>query len=120
MSRSVLIVESTWFIRQLLKKNIESAGDVTVKDVFDAKEAREELKTGNFNLVILDLGIHGGDGLAFLVEMRTGMPGVPVVVLSSNQVRLKEAGNSKAADYLPVPVDMEQLKQSVNKILEQP
>ena len=118
MPGSVLLVESTFFIRLLVRKNLERIGGLTVTDVFDADEALKELREKDHGLIILDLGLYGGDGLGFLSEIRTEFPSIPVVVLSSDSRKLKEAEGLKIAAGLSVPVDMELLKEKVRELIE--
>jgi DNA-binding NarL/FixJ family response regulator len=118
MKRSILIVESTFFIRSLLKKTLEGIPDLAVADLYDSNEAKMELARQAVDLVVLDLNLHGEDGLDFLGELKKVYPETAVIVLSSKNSRLKEAEEAKADASLPIPVDLEQLKATIVKILK--
>ncbi len=73
--------------------------------------AEEALRTGEFDLVILDLGLPGQDGLDFLRAIRNDKADVPVLILSARETTKNRIDglNLGADDYLTKPFDMEEL-----------
>ena len=74
-------------------------------------EARKEAAREAPGLVILDRRLPDGDGLSYLDELRTGLPGVPVVIVTANSeiASAVDAIRSGAADYLVKPVELADL-----------
>ncbi|MBK1634581.1 response regulator transcription factor [Rhodovulum adriaticum] len=88
-----------------------SAAGFRVETCADGEEAWFLGDTEEYDLVVLDLGLPGLDGLAVLKRWRAGGRTVPVLVLTARgtwQERVEgiEAG---ADDYLPKPFRMEEL-----------
>lgn len=73
--------------------------------------ALEALQTGQFDLVVLDLGLPDQDGLSVLENLRKRDMELPVLILTAREaVRNKIEGlNLGADDYLTKPFDMEEL-----------
>jgi DNA-binding NtrC family response regulator len=74
-------------------------------------EARKEAAREAPGLVILDRRLPDGDGLSYLEELRTGLPGVPVVIVTANSeiASAVDAIRSGATDYLVKPVELADL-----------
>ena len=88
-----------------------SAAGFRVETCADGEEALFLGDTENYDLVVLDLGLPGLDGLAVLKRWRASGNEVPVLVLTARgawteRVEGIEAG---ADDYLPKPFRMEEL-----------
>lgn len=77
----------------------------------DAASADTALRTQGYDLVLLDLGLPGRDGLSVLRDMRTRSDRTPVLIATardavSERVKGLDAG---ADDYLLKPYDMDEL-----------
>jgi two-component system, NtrC family, response regulator AtoC len=74
-------------------------------------EARKEVAREAPGLVVLDRRLPDGDGLSYLEELRAGLPGVPVVIVTANNeiASAVDAIRSGAADYLVKPVELADL-----------
>jgi len=77
----------------------------------DAASADTALRTQGYDLVLLDLGLPGRDGLNVLRDMRTRSDRTPVLIATardavSERVKGLDAG---ADDYLLKPYDMDEL-----------
>lgn len=66
-------------IRQIL---IDGIDRVTVGEAADATQALATIKTGEWEIVVLDLTLPGVSGLDLLKEIRRSHPTLPVLVLS--------------------------------------
>lgn len=117
--KRILLAESTYFIRQLVRRNFQRITGVEVKDVFDSEELDAALAEGGWNLVVLDLGIHGRDGLEVLASIQSKSPELPVILLSANTARLNLARESGAVGAFAIPIDLEQLGAKVIQLLGQ-
>jgi two-component system, OmpR family, copper resistance phosphate regulon response regulator CusR len=109
MSR-ILIAEDETRISSFVEKGLRANGFApTVAS--DGDEAMLLAESGQFDLVILDLGLPGKDGLEVLEELRRKDARLPVVVLTArDSVRDKVAGLELGADdYITKPFSFEEL-----------
>jgi len=106
----VLIVDDEPPIRRFLKTAL-SAQDYRVEEAGDGETALDFLKRNPVDLVVLDLGLPGMDGLEVVRRLRETGSAVPIIILSS---RDDEAGKVAALDlgaddYVSKPFGMEEL-----------
>ncbi|VBA60685.1 Adenylate cyclase 2 [Mycobacterium attenuatum] len=120
LSASVLVVDDNLFCRTLLRASLSDQG-YAVEVAHDGKEGLEKLKTGTFDLVILDLLMPVMDGLETLKWMKStnAYEALPVIVVSAEDdlnsvVDCIEMG---ATDYLTKPFDPVQLLTRVRNAL---
>jgi two-component system, NtrC family, response regulator AtoC len=74
-------------------------------------EARQEAVREAPGLVILDRRLPDGDGMTYLPELRAGLPGVPVIIVTANSeiASAVDAMRAGATDYLVKPVELTDL-----------
>ncbi len=121
-SVAVLLVDDDEVDRAAVRRALERGGvAVTITEATDFESARTAILGGGaFDVVLLDFGLPGGDGLELLREARTHGVDTPVIVLTGQgdetvAVELMKAG---AADYLQKGlVTTERLAQSVKQVL---
>ncbi|SDE74398.1 response regulator transcription factor [Rhodospira trueperi] len=106
----VLLVEDDARIAADVARALEATGH-RVETCADGEAAWFLGDTEDYDLIVLDLGLPGMDGLAVLKRWRAGGRAVPVLVLTargtwSERVEGIDAG---ADDYLPKPFRMEEL-----------
>jgi DNA-binding response OmpR family regulator len=106
----VLIVEDEPRIASFLEKGLRAAGYVTTV-VANGVDAVEYARGEEVDLVILDLGLPGQDGLAALAQIRARGERIPVIVLTArDQVTDRVTGLDQGADdYLTKPFSFEEL-----------
>jgi DNA-binding response OmpR family regulator len=109
MSR-ILIAEDESRIASFLEKGLRANGFTTVV-ASDGPEALQLAGSGEFDLLILDLGLPGLDGLDVLSALRRQRQSMPVVILTArDSVRDTVAGlESGADDYIAKPFRFEEL-----------
>jgi DNA-binding response OmpR family regulator len=106
----ILIVEDEVRLAAFLEKGLRAAGHTTTvaaNGIVGSALARDE----DFDLVILDLGLPGRDGIEVLRDVRGSGQRVPVIILTArdeagDRVAGLEAG---ADDYLGKPFHFEEL-----------
>ena len=100
MSR-ILIVEDEARIASFLEKGLKANGFAT-RVAGDGETALGLVRAGDYDLVVLDIGLPGMDGFAVLDVLRDLRPSLPVVILTArDSVRDTVAGlESGAADYI--------------------
>lgn len=79
--------------------------------VTDGRQALAALRAGAFDLVILDLGLPGMDGLEVLRNLRAGRGVTPVLVLTARDTAAQRVAglDAGADDYLVKPFDVDEL-----------
>lgn len=79
----VLICDDEPDVRLLFRHHFEELG-ATVEEAADGAECVEAALRQRPDLVVLDLYMPERDGLSVLPELRTNMPGVPILVVSAH------------------------------------
>jgi two-component system, OmpR family, response regulator len=106
----ILIAEDEFRIALFLEKGLRANGFTTVV-VGDGYGAAAAARDADFDLVILDLGLPGQDGLDTLAEIRRRGDHLPVIVLTAREsVPDRVAGLDRGADdYVTKPFSFEEL-----------
>ncbi|WP_026792259.1 response regulator [Pleomorphomonas oryzae] len=109
-------VELARWLALLLRKS-----HYAVDCVYTGEDADEALRTQDYALVLLDLGLPNGDGFSVLKNLRGHNRKVPVIILTANdaissRVRGLDLG---ADDYLVKPVDITELEARIRARLRQ-
>ena len=110
MSNRILIAEDEPRIASFLEKGLRANGFVTAV-AGDGDEALARARSGEFDLLILDLGLPGRDGFGVLAELRRHDRRLPVVILTArDSVGDTVAGlEGGADDYVTKPFSFEEL-----------
>jgi DNA-binding response OmpR family regulator len=105
----ILIAEDDERISSFVDKGLRAHGFSTFV-VDDGEEAERLGLSGEFDLIILDIGLPERDGFHVLQALRARGKGVPVIVLTGRRdrdvVAYLEGG---ADDYMPKPFQFEEL-----------
>ena len=114
----ILIAEDDTALSEALRFSLTQAGYV-VDHVAHGLAADEALKSDNFALLILDLGLPKIDGLEVLRRLRKRNTSLPVLILSGReQPEEKVAGLDLGADdYLVKPFSLSELQARVRALL---
>jgi two-component system, OmpR family, copper resistance phosphate regulon response regulator CusR len=109
MSR-ILIAEDEKRIASFLEKGLKANGFAT-EVAEDGERALTLASSGKFDLLILDLGLPGKDGLDLLRELRERESNLPIVILTArDSVRDTVVGlEGGADDYITKPFRFEEL-----------
>ena len=117
----VLIVDDEDESRRPVRELLRSEG-YEVMEAGDARQAMRLAATIPFDLILLDLNLPGTDGLAFLVEMRSGLlkNEVPIVMISGSRDAAKTRAclRARANDFLTKPVELDLLSIKVETHIE--
>jgi DNA-binding response OmpR family regulator len=110
VSGRILIAEDDAGIAAFLDKGLRANGFAT-KLVVDGESAHAFARTGEFDLLVLDIGLPGRDGFTVLRQLREARVALPVIILTArDSVGDKVAGlEGGADDYLPKPFAFEEL-----------
>jgi len=106
----ILIVEDEPRLASFLEKGLRANGFVTTTSR-DGVEATMLASDGDFDLMVLDLGLPGKDGLSVLRDVRSAGHRLPVIILSArDDTDVKVAGLERGADdYVTKPFRFEEL-----------
>lgn len=110
MVSRILIAEDEARIAAFVEKGLRRSGYVT-RVVADGVSAYEHARGRDFDLLILDLGLPGDDGLTVLRKLRKARIALPVVILTArDSVSDIVAGlESGADDYMVKPFAFDEL-----------
>ena len=89
--------------------------------VSSGRDAIEQVKSSDFDLVFLDENMPGISGLDALSSIKQDKPNLPVIMITKNEEEhiMEEAIGSKIADYLIKPVNPSQILLAVKKNLDE-
>jgi two-component system response regulator QseB len=106
----ILIVEDEPRIASFIEKGLRANGFIPTV-TRDGDEAISMALGNNFDLLILDLGIPGKDGMAVLEELRGQGEQLPVIILTArDNINDKVSGLENGADdYVTKPFRFEEL-----------
>jgi DNA-binding response OmpR family regulator len=114
----LLLVEDDERIAREVAATLQAAGYM-VETVGEGEEAWFRGETEDYDLIVLDLGLPGMDGLAVLKRWRSAGRSLPVLVLSARGTwpERVEGINAGADDYLPKPFQMEEMLARVRALI---
>ena len=120
MSPSIMVVDDSASVRQLMGMSLEGA-NYRVVEAANGEEALEKFAQHEVSMVITDLNMPKMNGLELIRELRSGRASrfMPILLLTSeceqeNRQRSKEAG---ASAWLNKPFKPNQLLQMVRMVL---
>lgn len=117
---NILLAEDDLYLQKIYTAQLKKAG-YNVTGVPDGERAIEMMKTGEFDLVLLDIIMPKKNGFEVLQERKKNkaLMNIPVIVLSSlgldsDITKAKELG---ATDYfVKTTMDMEELKRAMSDL----
>ena len=114
----LLLVEDDPMIGDSLRKALRQDG-FTVDWVRDGRSAESALDNDVHDLLLLDLGLPGKDGIDVLRSLRAKRKTLPVLILTARDaVPDRVAGlNAGADDYLVKPFDLDELVARIHALL---
>jgi len=114
----VLVVEDDQMIAKGLHTALRQDG-YAVDGVSDGRSASEALRSSKFDLVLLDLGLPGRNGLEVLRDLRRRGDATPVIIVTArddieNRIEGLDAG---ADDYIVKPFDLNEVAARMRSVL---
>ena len=118
MSKQILIVDDDALIRRSLSFNLEQAGYLPITAA-DAEEALALVEQEPPDLILLDIGLPGMDGLAALQQFRARLSRVPIIFVTARHRELDEVLGLElgADDYITKPFDLNILLARIKVVL---
>jgi DNA-binding LytR/AlgR family response regulator len=111
-----IIIEDEVLAQDVIKSHLARIGTLELAGVYrNAPEAEVALKTGEIDIMFLDIRLPGMSGLQFL----RGLKDPPLVVLTTAYAEYAlESYEFNVIDYLLKPISFERFSKAVNKILD--
>jgi len=113
----ILLVEDEAKIADFARKGLEEAGFV-VDHADHGDDGYHLATTGSYDAIVLDIMLHGRDGLSILRQLREKKNAVPVILLTArSELNERLDGlNQGADDYLTKPFYVEELIARVHAV----
>jgi two-component system response regulator QseB len=114
----LLLIEDDKMIGESVRKGLRQDG-FTVDWVQDGRAGETALNEGVHDLLLLDLGLPGKEGIEVLKTLRKKGNGIPVLILTARDALADRVGGLSAGadDYLIKPFDFEELAARIHAIL---
>ncbi|MBU3015930.1 response regulator transcription factor [Poseidonibacter lekithochrous] len=114
----ILILEDNETLANGIEKKLNEVGFIT--DVFyDGEEGLYTLETSIYDLLILDLGLPGIDGIEIIKKLRKSQKNLPILVISArDKLDQRILGlDTGADDYLCKPFELDEVIARVQALL---
>jgi DNA-binding NtrC family response regulator len=111
----ILVVDDEPSIRLLCRVNLELEGH-EVLEADTLASARAVVETGDVDVVLLDVHLHGERSDALISECQDRHPPIPVVIVSGSADAKQLAQLSHADAILPKPFELDELISTVNNL----
>ena len=113
----ILVIEDDPLVRKAIYDQLRKQGhEVQARDCL--VEARQVIEEMDLDMILSDMRLPDGDGLAFIREQKEATPDVEMVIMTAfaDVTTAIEALKAGAFDYLPKPFENEQLEKIVRNI----
>lgn len=112
----VLLIEDDAILGKAVREQVAALHSVDWVTRLDA--AREHLQSAAYDLILLDLMLPDGLGIAFLKKLRAEGSVTPVIILTAlDQISDRIAGlDAGADDYMIKPFDLSELSSRLNAV----
>ncbi|OXX75362.1 two-component system response regulator [Vibrio sp. V19_P1S1T109] len=121
MNKTVLVVDDSASIRQVVSMTLKGAGYQTI-EAHDGKDALSKLAGNRVHLVISDVNMPNMDGITLLKELkqRPDTKFTPVIMLTTeSEASKKEQGRAAGAKaWVVKPFAPEQMLAAVAKLIQ--
>lgn len=117
---TVMIVDDTAYMRNLLKKILESDGYVVVAEAEDGSDALQFYKRYTPDLVTLDISMPFTNGVKVLEKIKAINPDAKVIMVSSsgNKKNVIDAAKFGASHFIVKPFTREKVLETVALVME--
>jgi len=120
MSKTIVVIDDSMSIRELVGLTLEGAG-YTVEKAVDGRDAMGLFNGRSVDLVITDLNMPNMDGISVIKEVRKteSYSAVPILVLTteSQTSKKEEAKSAGATGWIVKPFVADKLLEVVKKVI---
>ena len=97
----VLIVEDSTLFRQLFKKTLHDRfSSIEIYEAADGEEALQKIESLRPNLIFMDIGLPGENGLELTKQVKGRYPNIIVIILTGYNLPEYRESSSRNADYV--------------------
>lgn len=118
MNKKIAIIDDEQDILDILEKFLSRSEKFDISTYSNPKTALDTVKSGSFDLVLLDIMMPQMNGLDFLKELKDTNPNVKVIMMTAYSTldKVIESNKVGAEDYVTKP--FVSLRDVENKILD--
>ncbi len=118
MEKRILIIDDDFSLRKVISRALSSS-KISVKSVSTLSEAWVIIEKIDFDLIICDVMLPDGDGLELVKKVKKKKINQPFIIISAknNILTAIKADQLEVFEYLPKPLDLNDLTIAVNKCL---
>lgn len=116
----ILVVDDEPAVVALVGRSLEKVGGYSVEATSTSADARTRLKTGKYDVAIIDLLLPDGSGLDLMASVQEVDPKLPVIFITGGGTAgtAIEAMKAGAFDYVAKPLNVGQLRELVSHAVE--
>jgi len=120
MKQTILVVDDSWSVRQLVSFTLSSAG-YEVMEASDGADALSKLTGQDIHLIICDVNMPNMDGISFVKEVKKSdkYKFTPIIMLTTeSQAAIKQEGQAAGVKaWVVKPFRPDQLLGAVSKLI---
>ena len=119
MSKNILIIDDDFSLRRVMEKALNNS-KTNIKSVSTISEAWVDIEKNKFDLIICDVVLPDGDGLELVKKVKSKDNSQSFIIISAknNLLTAIKANQLDVVDYLPKPLDLNDLTITVDRCLK--
>ena len=119
MSKNILIIDDDFSLRRVIEKALKNS-KTNIKSVSTISEAWVDIEKNRFDLIICDVVLPDGDGLELVKKVKSKDNSQSFIIISAknNLLTAIKANQLDVVDYLPKPLDLNDLTITVDRCLK--
>ena len=119
MSKNILIIDDDFSLRKVIEKALKNS-KTNIKGVSTISEAWVDIEKNRFDLIICDVVLPDGDGLELVKKVKSKNNSQSFIIISAknNLLTAIKANQLDVVDYLPKPLDLNDLTITVDRCLK--
>ncbi|MDC2966055.1 sigma-54 dependent transcriptional regulator [Alphaproteobacteria bacterium] len=119
MNKNILIIDDDFSLRRVMEKALKNS-KTNIKSVSTISEAWVDIEKNRFDLIICDVVLPDGDGLELVKKVKSKDNSQSFIIISAknNLLTAIKANQLDVVDYLPKPLDLNDLTITVDRCLK--
>lgn len=118
----VMIADDVKLARHLIRGILAAAGHEIVCEVASGLQAVEGYRQHQPDIVLMDIGMEGMDGVAATRKIISEFPKARIVMVSATSTKetVKKSAKAGAADFILKPIKAESVRKIIDRALAAP